>query len=71
MREFWKCVCFVCFLLATLGIITAAVFQAVLVYRVYGVVGTNGYGVPHKSLWFFASAILYIPSIIIYKKLGD
>ena len=71
MKKFWTVVCLICFLLGTSGMIVAIVFQTVLVYKAYGTINLHDYSVPHWSMWFWVSLVLYIPCMIIFWKGGD
>ncbi len=71
MKTFLRLLGFLLFLLGCFGIMTACAFQIVLVFQHYGVIGTNGYAVKHWTMWLWLSWVLWIPSVIIHKKLGD
>ena len=71
MKTFLRLLAFFLFLLGCFGVMTACAFQIVLVFQYYGVIGANGYAVKHWAMWLWLSILLWIPSIIIYKKTGD
>lgn len=59
MKTFLKFVGAFLFMFATLGVLTSIAFRIAMIFRPD--LGVN---------WFWALSVLYIPSIIIHRKLG-